>query len=83
MKIEVAIKDRVIIVGDFNCKEFMWEEFKVGNGGEWGEQLLEFAMENLLTQWVRHPTRGRQGDTPSRLDLIFTKGVQLGQGIEH
>ncbi|MPC66211.1 hypothetical protein E2C01_060357 [Portunus trituberculatus] len=57
----------------------MWEEYKVGNGGEWGEQLLE----NLLTHWVRHPTRGRQGDTPSRLDLIFTKRVQVGQGIEH
>ncbi|MPC61467.1 hypothetical protein E2C01_055539 [Portunus trituberculatus] len=61
----------------------MWEEFEVGNGGERGEQLLDFAMENLLTQWVRHPTRGWQGDTPSRLDLIFTKGVQLRQGIEH
>ncbi|MPC98925.1 hypothetical protein E2C01_094312 [Portunus trituberculatus] len=40
-------------------------------------------MENLLTQWVRHPTRGQQGDTPLRLDLIFTKGAQLRQGIEH
>ncbi|MPC19508.1 hypothetical protein E2C01_012423 [Portunus trituberculatus] len=61
----------------------MWEEFKVGYGGEWGEQLLDFAVESLLTQWVRHPTRGQQGDIPSRPDLVFTKGVQLRQGIEH
>ncbi|MPC81113.1 hypothetical protein E2C01_075714 [Portunus trituberculatus] len=40
-------------------------------------------MENLLSQWVKYPTRSWQGDTLSRLDLIFTKGVQLGKGIEH
>ncbi|MPC51826.1 hypothetical protein E2C01_045680 [Portunus trituberculatus] len=39
MKIEVAIKDRVVIVGDFNCKEVIWEEFKVGNVGEWDETV--------------------------------------------
>ncbi|MPC50209.1 LINE-1 reverse transcriptase [Portunus trituberculatus] len=83
MKIEVAIRDRDVIVGDFNCREVMWEEFEVGNGEEWGEQMLDFAMENLLTQWVRHPIKGRQGDTLSRLDLIFTKGVQIRQGIEY
>ena len=83
MKIEVARGDKIVIVGDFNCKEVMWEEFEVGNGGVWGEQLLDFALDSLLTQWVRHPTRGRQGDAPSRLDLIFTKGIQLRQEIEH
>ncbi|MPC48622.1 hypothetical protein E2C01_042402 [Portunus trituberculatus] len=31
MKIEVAIKDRVVIVGNFNAKK------SCGNGGEWGE----------------------------------------------
>ncbi|MPC93166.1 hypothetical protein E2C01_088288 [Portunus trituberculatus] len=61
----------------------MWEEFEVGNGGEWGEQLLDFTVDNLLTQWVRHPTSGRQEDTPLRLDLIFTKGGQLSQEIEY
>ncbi|MPC44653.1 hypothetical protein E2C01_038331 [Portunus trituberculatus] len=39
--------------------------------------------EQYDDMWVRHPTRGQQGDTPLRLNLIFAKGVQLGQGIEH
>ena len=83
MKIEVAKKDKIVIVGDFNCKEIKWEEFEVGNGGDWGEQLLNYAVDNLMTQWVRYPTRGRQGDAPSRLDLIFTKGVNLVNEVQH
>ena len=83
LRMEVARRDKVVIVGDFNCKEIMWEEFEVGSGGEWGEQLMDFALDNMLTQWVRHPTRGRQRDALSRLDLIFTKGIQLRQEVEH
>ena len=55
----------------------------MGSGEEWGEKLLDFALDNMLTQWVRHPTRGRPRDAPSRLDLIFTKGIQPRQEIEH
>ncbi|MPD06406.1 hypothetical protein E2C01_102220 [Portunus trituberculatus] len=33
MKKELIRKDRVIIVGDFNCKEIVWEDYEVVNGG--------------------------------------------------
>ena len=83
MRREAMKKEKIVLVGDFNCKGVKWEEFEVGSGGEWGEQLLNYALENLMTQWVKQTTRGRQGDTPSRLDLIFTKGVNLENEVEH
>ena len=33
-KVEVVIKDGVVILCDFNCKEVMWEEFEVRNSVE-------------------------------------------------
>ena len=83
MRREVGKGEKIVIVGDFNCRGIMWEDFEVGSGGDWGEQLLNYSLENFMTQWVRHPTRGRQGDTPSRLDLIFTKGIDLEREVEH
>ena len=48
MRREAMKKEKIVLVGDFNCKGVKWEEFEVGSGGEWGEQLLNYALENLI-----------------------------------
>ena len=53
------------------------------NGGDWGEELLNLITNNLMTQWVRAPTRCRGQDVATRLDLVFTKGIYLKDEIEH
>ena len=58
--IEVTKTDKSVIVGDLNCEDVKWEEFEVGNGGDWGEQLLNYAVENLMTQWVRDEVMPRR-----------------------
>ena len=50
IKREITRKDRVVIVGDFNCKEIVWEDYEVVNGSEWAEELLNIATNNLMTQ---------------------------------
>ena len=83
MREEISKKDKVVLMGDFNCKEVVWEDFEVINGSEWGEELLTMITDNLMTQWVKEPTRCRGEDVPTRLDLMFTKGIDMKEEIEH
>ncbi len=71
---------RVLLVGDFNCKEINSEMFKAG-GTEttWGERFLKVTMENTMMQWVSENGRYRGDDEPTRLDLILTKGINLAK----
>lgn len=67
-------RNRLILVGDFNCREVDWDSKDAGlNQRSWGSRLLELVTENLLTQHVKESTRMRGTNEPSRLDLIFTK----------
>ncbi|XP_050725009.1 uncharacterized protein LOC127002828 [Eriocheir sinensis] len=69
---------RVLLVGDFKCKEVNWETFESGgNETAWGERFLRLTMENLMMQWVTENTRYRNDDEPVRLDLVPTKGMHL------
>ena len=81
---EIPNNKKVIVTGDFNCKEVDWENFETeGEEDSWGNRLLRLATDKLMTQWVREETRIRGNDEPSRLDLVFTKDVNLEQGIRH
>ena len=77
MKEEIVRKDKVVLMGDFNCKGVVQEQYEVTDGSEWGEELLNMIMDNLMTQWVKEPTRCRGEDDPARLDLVFTKDIFL------
>ena len=81
----ILTKDKdVLMVGDFNCKGINWEEGTC-QGGEnsWSERLLNWAVENLMTQWVDCDTRFSGGDTPSRLDLLFTSDGEAVEEIKY
>ena len=65
---------KILLLGDFNCKNINWEVMEVcGNGGRWGEELLQMAMVNTLDQWANEYTRFRGEEEPAMLDLVFTK----------
>ena len=40
-------------------------------------------MDNLLTQWIKESTRFCGRDEPSRLDLIFTKKVNIIKNMKY
>ena len=81
--LSAATKDKFCVIsGDFNCPRVNWKDM-IGDAE--GTRLINFASEELLTQWVEEPTRGN-----SILDLVFTSednlianlsvGEKLGKG---
>ena len=63
--LSTAIKDKFCIVaGDFNCPKVNWKD---RTADVEGSRLLDFASEELLTQWVDEATRGN-----NVLDLVFS-----------
>lgn len=68
--LSAIVKDRFcIITGDFNCPKINWKE---RTADVEGKRLLEFASEELLTQWVDEGTRGN-----NILDLVFSSEDDL------
>ena len=53
-----------IVTGDFNCPKISWID---RTADAEGRRLLDFASEELLTQWVYEATRGS-----NILDLVFS-----------
>ena len=76
-------RQRVTLVGDFNCSEVNWETFEVGGENTWGNRLLRLTMNNTMTQWITENTTFRGEDKPSRLDLLFTKGINPETDINY
>ena len=53
----IKTDNKVLLLGDFNCKEVNWEEIELDEGaGAWGEELLQTMMVNTMNQWVRQAT---------------------------
>ena len=66
--------NKILLMGDFNCKNVRWEEMEIdGNAEPWSKEMLQLAMVNTLEQWVEEPTRYRGQEVPSLLDLVFSK----------
>ena len=84
MKNVIVRSRNITIMGDFNCKEVLWEDW-LTEGGElsWGNRLLQLAMDNILPQWVTENTRFRGNEEPSRLDLVFTKEPEIIENVTY
>ncbi len=53
---------RVILKGDFNCKEVNWGDFETEEGEySWGSKLLKLPTDILMKQWVKGETMARGG----------------------
>ena len=75
---------RVILVGDFNCKEINWENYESVVGEHaWGGRFLNLMMENMMEQKVKENTRYRGDDEPARLDLVLTRDVGIEDEIQY
>ena len=76
--------NRVVLLGDFNCKNVNWKEMEVyGNTEPWGEELIQLAMENTMDQWVKEYIRYRGTEEPSMVDLLFTKKLEQQPAIKY
>ena len=70
----------MIFLGDFNAGDINWDKREVNSGQHWDNKLLDLANRYLLYQHVNETTGVRGEDTPSLLDLTFTR---MEQDIEN
>ena len=79
---EMLRHNKVIMMGDFNCKEVCWEEwYNEGTESSWGFTLLQLAIDNVLTQWIKSDTRFGGEEESSRLDLLFSKEPEVIRNV--
>ena len=78
----------ILITGDFNYKEINWGTNSTGaNENHPASIFLECVRDCYMYQHVTNPTRYREGQEPSILDLIFTNeenaiaNVDIGPGL--
>jgi hypothetical protein len=62
-----------LIFGDFNAPHINWELGSCPSAPSFDSLLLNYAEENFLRQIVSNPTRYRNMQLPSRLDLALVK----------
>ena len=77
---EIQKFDKVCILGDFNYPDINWD-------GEWTGDLnnnfIECINDAFLSQKVREPTRHRQGQRPTTVDLVLVNDNDLISNIHH
>ena len=63
----------VLIMGDFNFKEIDWDNQSVNaSDNHPATKFFDISQDLYLVQHVRMPTRHREGQRSSLLDLVFT-----------
>ena len=73
-----------LIVGDFNYKHIEWDTWFTPKNENSDEQLfLDCIQDVYWYQHVQSPTRYREGEEPSLLDLVFTNEEAMIQEISH
>lgn len=74
--------DHFSIMGDFNCTEVSWEDWTTNSGEKSLEEHLTKTMKNVMTHWINESVRYRGGKASLKLDLIFTKELDIIDDIE-
>lgn len=73
----------ILIMGDFNFKEVNWNECTTTVGEDHIATLfLECVRDTFLYQHVKQPTRFREDQEPSTLDLIFTNEENMLENLK-
>ena len=73
-----------LIVGDFNYKHIDWNTWFTSKNEHSDEQMFIDCIQDMY--WYQHvlsPTRYREGEEPSLLDLIFTNEEAMIEQISH
>ena len=74
----------ILILGDFNFKEINWDLFNCNvNETHPAYKFLECVRDCYLFQHVKQPTRFRDGQEPSILDLVLTNEEHMVNNITY
>ena len=73
----------ILVSGDFNFKEIDWENEYVRGNHQHISLFMETLQDLFLKQHVTEPTRYRNGEEPSLLDLIITNEEGMIQNLSY
>ena len=73
--------DHVCIVGDFNFPDIDWVYFSQIGEGE--RKFIDAIQDAFMYQMVKKPTRNKEGQKASVLDLVIVNNGCLVSDIEH
>ena len=62
----------VLVTGDFNMPLINWSSSSVASQGAIDPEFLDLVNDLFVSQHVNFPTRIREGQVPSLLDLVLT-----------
>ena len=73
-----------LIIGDFNYKQIDWETCYTPKNEHSNEQMFINCIQDVYwNQHITKPTRYREGEEPSTLDLVFTNEEAMIQQVSH
>ena len=73
----------ILVSGDFNFKEIDWENEYVRGDHQHISLFMETLQDLFLKQHVTEPTRYRNGEEPSLLDLVITNEEGMIQNLSY
>ena len=71
----------VVIMGDFNYTSISWDNANINLSAD-SELFYEVINDNLLVQHMPFNTRFREGNIPSKLDLLFTNEEEMIEDVK-
>jgi len=85
IKAAIGRRTQVLLVGDFNHPEINWEnETSPASDNHKATIFMESVVrENFLYQHIRNPTHYRAEQSPTLVDLVFTKEEGMIKEILH
>ena len=80
---ELSIYTHLLICGDFNFKEVSWSDLSGSTTNCHITPFLDSVDDLYLFQHVTEPTRIRQDESPSLLDLVFTNEQDMINNLSY
>ena len=81
IKLAYVMNENVVIAGDFNYKEIIWESEY--SAQEHQSVFINTLQECYLHQHVTEPTRFRENETPNLLDLLITNEESMIENLSY
>ncbi|XP_069134268.1 uncharacterized protein [Argopecten irradians] len=74
----------ILITGDFNFPEINWTDWTTCTSeNHISTRFLECVRDTFLYQHIHKPTRYREGQNPSILDLVFSNDEQIVNDVNY
>ena len=71
----------ILVMGDFNMPGVNWKTFSGSNPME--DNFVEAVRDSFLYQHIFFPTRGRCGQSPNILDLVFSSEEGMISNVQY